>query len=61
MIGRQVQDDDERHAVVLGHVLEKLLDGLQTTRRSADSHHREVQVTGAKLSSLWHVGRALAG
>jgi len=57
VIGRQVQNDHERHATVLRHMLEKQLDRLQAARRGADAHHREIQVAGGQVLAFGRRGR----
>jgi hypothetical protein len=56
MIRRQVQNHDECHAVVGGHVLEKLLDGQQASGRSTHPYHGKIQVAGPDTRSLRTIG-----
>ncbi len=43
MVGVEVLDQDEGDPGVLGHPREQVFEGVQTSGRSADSHHREGQ------------------
>ncbi|MNF58867.1 hypothetical protein D3C84_404390 [compost metagenome] len=57
-----MENDHERHAVVLRHVFEEQLDRLQPARRRADPHHRKIQRAWAQGLSLWNgIGGATHG
>ncbi|MNN12373.1 hypothetical protein D3C81_1253610 [compost metagenome] len=58
VVGRQVKNDHERHAVVLRHVFKEPLDRLQPARRRTDPHHRKVQRAWAQGLSL---GNSIGG
>ena len=61
VIGRQVKNDHERHAVVMRHVLEKQFDGLQPARRRSNAYHWKIQGAGLQGLTLRSRGRVLGG
>jgi len=54
-----MKNDDKRHAIVSGHLLEKRFDGFQPACRCANSNHGKLEAAGYQLLALGGIGGLL--